>query len=269
MLIGGSNVIPGVSGGTIAFILGIYSFLTEAIADFFTCSWEKRKKYMIFLVQIGVGVLTGIVMFARLIEYLYKTYPDQTSFFFIGLIISSIPIILEDNENKFDTKTLLAFVLGFFVILILINLENVNSMDGKILFEGKYYYIKLFLCGIMASAAMVVPGLSGSMLLVLVGEYYNILSYINNFAKGPLIVIGVGAAVGILTVTKLINFMFKGYKNITVFFILGLISASLLGIWPSFTATFLPLNIVSLLFGISLVFFSKKLKKVRGSHEVI
>lgn len=269
ILIGVSNIIPGVSGGTIAFILGIYDFLTEAIANYFSCSWEKRKEYTIFLLQIGIGVITGIILFARLIEYMYGNYPEQTSFFFIGLILSSIPVILKDGGEKLKTKGVFSFCLGFFVILLLINLEKLGLSNGSDFFTGKYYYLKLFLCGMMASSAMVVPGLSGSMLLVLVGEYYNILAFINNAVKLPLFIIGVGAIIGIISITKFINYMLSSHKNITIFFILGLIASSLFGIWPSFGASFKPTNIVSLLFGISLVFFSKKLKKVGRQHETV
>lgn len=269
ILIGVSNIIPGVSGGTIAFILGIYDFLTEAIANYFSCSWEKRKEYTIFLLQIGIGVITGIILFARLIEYMYGNYPEQTSFFFIGLILSSIPVILKDGGEKLKTKGVFSFCLGFFVILLLINLEKLGLSNGSDFFTGKYYYLKLFLCGMMASSAMVVPGLSGSMLLVLVGEYYNILAFINNAVKLPLFIIGVGSIIGIISITKFINYMLSSHKNITIFFILGLIASSLFGIWPSFGASFKPTNIVSLLFGISLVFFSKKLKKVGRQHETV
>lgn len=269
ILIGVSNIIPGVSGGTIAFILGIYDFLTEAIANYFSCSWEKRKEYTVFLLQIGIGVITGIILFARLIEYMYGNYPEQTSFFFIGLILSSIPVILKDGGEKLKKKGVISFCLGFFVILLLINLEKLGLSNGSEFFTGKYYYLKLFLCGMMASSAMVVPGLSGSMLLVLVGEYYNILSFINNAVKLPLFIIGTGAIIGIISITKFINYMLSSHKNITIFFILGLIASSLFGIWPSFGASFKPTNIVSLLFGISLVFFSKKLKKVGRKHETV
>ena len=269
ILIGVSNIIPGVSGGTIAFILGIYDFLTEAVANYFSCSWEKRKIYTVFLLQIGIGVITGIILFARIIEYMYGNYPEQTSFFFIGLILSSVPVILKDGGEKLKAKGVLSFCLGFFVILLLINLEKLGLSNGSDFFIGKYYYVKLFLCGMMASSAMVVPGLSGSMLLVLVGEYYNILAFINNAVKLPLLIIGIGAILGIISITKFINYMLGYHKNITIFFILGLIIASLFGIWPSFGASFKLTNIVSLLFGISLVFFSKKLKKVGRQHETV
>jgi putative membrane protein len=269
ILIGISNVIPGVSGGTIVFILGIYDFLTEAIANYFSCSWTKRKEYTIFLLQIGIGVITGIVLFAKLIEYMYINYPEQTSFFFIGLILLSIPIILKDSGEKLKTRGGFSFCFGFFVILLLINLEKLGISNGTSFFIGKYYYAKLFLCGAMAASAMVIPGLSGSMLLVLVGEYYNFLSFINNAVKLPLVVIGIGAIIGIISITKFINYMLNSHKNITIFFILGLIVASLFGIWPSFSATFKPTNILSLLFGITLVFFSKKLKKVGREHETV
>lgn len=114
IFIGGANVIPGVSGGTIAFILGIYDKLTEAIAEFFTATFEKKKEYLVFLIQIGIGVLLGIVLFAKIIGFMYERYKEPTSFFFIGLILASLPMILEENEGKVEKKEYSYFYFWFF-----------------------------------------------------------------------------------------------------------------------------------------------------------
>ncbi len=259
--IGAANVIPGVSGGTIAFLLGIYDYLTEAIAEFFTCTKEKRKEYFIFLIQIGIGVLLGIVLFAKVVSYLYEFHPEPTSFFFIGLIIASLPIILKENKGKVGKVSIGTFILGFILVIILSNMNNEGlQTEGQVVINFTYS-LKLYFCGTIAAGAMVIPGISGSLLLVLLGEYYNVLNFINNREIVPLAIIGLGVITGILFIAKIIDFLLKKHKNSTIFFILGLIVASIYAIWPGFSIDKAFINILSIIFGIGLVYFSKNLKK--------
>ncbi len=261
VFVGVANVIPGVSGGTIAFLLGIYDYLTESIAEFFTCTKEKRKEYLIFLIQIGIGVLLGIVLFARIISYLYEYYPEPTSFFFIGLIIASLPIILKENEGKVGRLSIGTFVLGFILVILLSNMSDKGlQTEGGIVINFAYS-LKLYFCGTIAAGAMVIPGISGSLLLVLLGEYYNVLDFINNREVIPLAIIAFGVITGILFIAKLIDFLLKKHRNSTIFFILGLILASIYAIWPGFSFDKAFINLLSIIFGIGLVYFSKKLKK--------
>lgn len=259
--VGAANVVPGVSGGTIAFILGIYDYLTEAIAEFFTCTKEKRKEYFVFLLQIGIGVLLGIALFAKIVSYLYEYHPEPTSFFFIGLIIASLPIILKENKGEVGKVSVGTFFIGFVLVIFLSKMNNEGLQTEGMRVLNFSYSLKLYFCGTIAAGAMVIPGISGSLLLLLLGEYYNVLNFINNREILPLIIIGFGVVTGILFIAKIIDFLLKKHKNSTIFFILGLIIASIYAIWPGFNIENALLNILSIIFGIGLVYFSKKLKK--------
>lgn len=256
--IGIANIIPGVSGGTIAFILGIYDKLTNAIGDFFTCNKEERKEYLKFLVPLFSGVGVGILIFAKIIEILYKNYPQPTSFFFIGLIIASIPIILKENKGKINKNSIISLVTGILVVLLFLSFKEPQVTNELRTNFSLLYYLKLLLCGAFAAAAMIIPGISGSMLLLILGEYYNILSYINNLRIIPLLFIAVGIVIGIVLCSKLISYLFANFKNATIYGILGLILASIAGIWPGFDKGNELINILSVGFGITVVYFSEK-----------
>lgn len=256
--IGIANIIPGVSGGTIAFILGIYDKLTGAIGNFFTCTKDERKEYLKFLIPLFVGVGVGILIVAKLIEILYKNYPEPTSFFFIGLIIASIPIILKENEGKINKNSIISLATGILVVLIFLAFREPQSINELRTDFNFLYYMKLLLCGAFAAAAMIIPGISGSMLLLILGEYYNILSFINDMKIMPLIFVAIGILIGIVLCSKLISYLFAHFKNATIYGILGLILASILGIWPGFGQDNAFINILSAIFGITVVYFSEK-----------
>lgn len=261
ILIGGANVIPGISGGTIAFILGIYEFLTEAIGNFFVCTWHERKKYFKFLLEIGVGVLIGIIIFSKIIMFFYGNYQNQTQFFFVGLIIISLKIILEENQEKIENNSRASFLIGFILILMVSYIGNLhNSEINQVVLNQKYYF-KLYLSGLIAGSSMVVPGLSGSLILIILGEYENILNLINNKEILAILFVLIGSLSGILLITKFIDFLFKKYKNFVIFFVIGMISASIFAIIPNYKSIFQFTNIVSVILGISLVLFFKKYKR--------
>lgn len=230
--IGVANIIPGVSGGTLAVVFGIYDYLMEAVACFLTASREKKKEYAKFLIQIGIGAGAGILIFARVIEYLFAHYPVQTKIAFVILILPSIPLIVK-GENYRDKKNIISFILGF-ISIMLFTYAAIKVSGGPQEFENVRtifsfsYYIKLAFCGFIAIGAMIIPGISGSFLLLILGEYQNILSYINNFQIVPMMYLAVGMGMGALGFTKVINYCLKNYRSLTLFFILGIIIASLI-----------------------------------------
>lgn len=232
MGIGVANIIPGVSGGTLAVVFGIYDYLMEAVACFFKAPKSKKIEYIKFLVQIGIGAVIGILVFARVIEYLFANYPVETKIAFVILILPSIPLIVK-GENYKDFKNILSFILGF-IFIMLFTYITIKISGGPQEFENvrtvftTSYYIKLIFCGFIAIGAMIIPGISGSFLLLILGEYQNILSYINNFQIIPMIYFSIGLAFGGLGFTKVINYSLKHHRSITLFFILGIIIASLI-----------------------------------------
>lgn len=232
IVIGVANIIPGVSGGTLAVVLGIYDRLMESIANFLQAPKEKKIEYLMFLVPIGIGAGIGILAFARVIEFLFEKYPLYTKIAFIILILPSIPLIVK-GENHRDKKNIFFFILGFISIMIFTYFAlkfSGNPQDAeqiRTVFTTSYY-IKLVFCGFIAIGAMIIPGISGSFLLLILGEYENIVWYINHFKIVPMVYLAVGMGFGAIGFTKVINYCLKKHRSVTLFFILGIIIASLI-----------------------------------------
>ena len=230
IVIGIANVLPGVSGGTLAVVLNIYDKLTEAVGNFFTAPMEKKIEYAKFLSQIGAGAVVGIVVFAGVISKMYDLYPKGTTIAFLLLILPSIPVILK-GEKFLKKDNLIAFFGGVLFTGLFIYLTKLLAGDEvtrtvATAFTAAYG-IKLFFCGIVAAGAMVIPGISGSLLLMILGEYYNILSYIKSFNILPLAFFAAGTGIGLVLVAKAINILLKKYRSYTLNFIVGIIIVSL------------------------------------------
>lgn len=240
ILIGIANVIPGVSGGTVAVILNIYDDILEKIANFLDVEFKTKIEYFKYLSIVIAGAILGILVFANLISFSIKNYPKITSTFFTLLIVPSIPYIIKDFDYK-KLKNIISFIAGLIFMAIFIYLalkygqKSAFSMLSYNLtstgcFE-KTYLIKLFISGMLAAAAMIIPGISGSLLLLMLGEYYNILHFISTFSIRPLIFVIFGAGTGLVVFSKMISFLLDKYREITMFFLTGIITLSLVQIW--------------------------------------
>ena len=253
MAIGVANAIPGVSGGTIAFVLGIYEKLTYSISILPTAliklQWKEIKDSLKVLIPIALGAAVSIVLFLKLINYTFIHYPIPTRIFFVGLILGSFPFITKTVE-EFNIKVFAAFLLGAFIMAIFVYFD-VNKPVGATTYSGNFsvlYGIKLFLCGIAAAVAMVIPGISGSLLLLILGEYENISYFISSFFDTfnlrlliPLIFLGFGVIIGIFTISKLVTILLQKYKSILFGFVLGIIIVSFLSLWPNITSLSIPM----------------------------
>lgn len=264
--IGVANIIPGVSGGTVALLLGVYEKLTESVGEFLTASMEKKKEYIKFLSQIFVGAVIGLLGFAKIIGYLYANHEEATSFFFLGLIVASLPLVLNHRENKVvNNSGKVWFLIGLLIMIGFSVLQHFygSSESGVTSYTmNTSYAIKLILAGSLAGGAMVIPGISGSLLLVMLGEYYNILGFVNDRMIVPISLVGIGAVLGIVGFARIIDKLLKSHKDNTLYFIIGLIVASLLEIWPGFTLDLSNgiLNIISIILGVFVVQLMKKLE---------
>lgn len=236
IVIGIANIIPGVSGGTLAVVLGVYDKLTEAIGNFLLASNKQKLEYIKFLAQIAIGTVIGVLLFAKLVEFSVINYPKITAGVFTLLIIPSIPYITK-GEDKKNIKNILFFIIGasFAGLFVFADLKygsksTVGQLDVNI---TSGYLLKLFMCGGVAAGAMIVPGISGSMLLLMLGEYYNILGFINKMFESilPLAVFGAGVGVGLVVIAKIINYLLEKYRSNTLFFITGIIVVSIVQIW--------------------------------------
>ena len=233
--IGVANIIPGVSGGTIAVILGIYDKLIECIALFFSNS-SKRKESLLFLAKIFIGAGTSIVLLANLMDYLLKEQFNPTMFLFIGLILGGIPVFVKTHHDmKISIGRAISFIGGLSLVLGLAFLSK-KYTQGEIVNPDDIFtisrYFVIGIAGFLAGGAMIVPGVSGSFILVLLGQYGIIISAIKNIDIKVIGIVGVGAMMGIFIFSKIIKILLKKVPGGTYYFILGLIVSSLLEIFP-------------------------------------
>ncbi len=237
VVIGVANIIPGVSGGTLAVILGIYDKLIGAISHYLSDS-KNRAHNTLFLGQIGLGAVIGVLLFSKLILFLLLRFHQPTFLFFIGLILGSIPIIYrQDASLAFSFKNSLFFGLGFLGIVSLAFLPEQSHLIISQLSLGNSLFLGM--AGLIAAATMVIPGVSGSAILLLIGAYTPIVTAVSERNLPVIGIVGVGAVIGILVVTHLIDFLLKQFHSQTMSTILGLLAGSGIVLWPGIPFTLL------------------------------
>ena len=229
---GGADVVPGVSGGTIAFITGIYEELINSIKNVDIQAFKYLKKLEVknlwahingnFLMVLTAGVATSVFSLAKVITYLLATYPIQVWSFFFGLIVISALIILREVK-RWGTGILLAILLGA-VTAFLITTATPSETP-----EASWF---LFVAGTVAICAMILPGISGAFILLLFGKYEYILTAIKTFKIVDIIVFAMGGVVGLLSFARLVSWLFKRYHQITVGVLAGFMIGSLNKVWP-------------------------------------
>ena len=238
-IMGIANVIPGVSGGTLALILGIYEDFIGAISHFFS----KLKENIKFLLPIAIGMVLAIVSLSRVIDYSYKHFPIPTSLFFVGLVLGGIPMLLSKVKDTRESKNISSYIIlliPFSIVIVMACSELIfgAGLKTSLTDMNLFGYIILFLVGIVAAATMVIPGVSGSLVLMLLGYYYPIIKLIKeltsfkNVVGNSLIlgVFGIGVLFGIVAISKLLEYLFKKHEVKTYFGVLGFILASIIAI---------------------------------------
>ncbi|MHA6259424.1 DUF368 domain-containing protein [Sporosarcina sp. CAU 1771] len=224
-----SDLIPGVSGGTIAFILGIYDELLESISGIFSRNW---KKHIGFLLPLGIGVVITLLLFSKVIEYLLENHAIPTQFFFIGLIIGVIPFIAKQSEMKKYFKAKHFFIM-FIVGVALASFAFVSPQDTTPMTElTTSNVLGLFFSGWLGSMAMLLPGISGSFILLLLGVYSTAIAALSNLNFSIIAVIGAGVVVGFIVSSKAISYLLKNFKLIMFAVIMGLILGSIFVVYP-------------------------------------
>lgn len=236
IIIGVANIIPGVSGGTMAVSMGIYDKLISAITNIFKDFKNSIKTLCPYL----AGMLLGIVGLSFVIEWLFGHYPFQTNMLFIGLIVGCLPIIVKKVKGKkFNAGYALAFALFFLLVIGMTWFGNTSGRQVE-LKTGILDGLILAAVGLIASATMVIPGVSGSMVLTIMGYYMPVVKEINQFilsvtggnaagilhGLGILVPFGIGVVLGIFLIAKLIEFIFSKAETAAYYAILGLIIAS-------------------------------------------
>ena len=228
-ILGIANVIPGVSGGTMAVSMGLYELILSSIGNFF----KDIKGNFIKLLPIILGILVAIVSTSKLVTYALTNYKAQTLCLFIGLIFGVVSLIMRKIKGKGSkTNYLIFFVIFFFVISL--NFLKTGLIEISFANMGIIDYLLLLLMGFIASSAMVIPGISGSFILMVLGYYDKIIytiSTITDFSKlGSnlliLVPFGIGVIIGIVFMAKLITNLIKKYETKTYFAIMGFVLSS-------------------------------------------
>ncbi|MCM1125785.1 MAG: DUF368 domain-containing protein [Lachnospiraceae bacterium] len=236
MVVGVANIIPGVSGGTMMVSMGIYDKLIHCLTHLF----KEFKESMKFLIPIFVGVGIALVGLSFIIQPAFEHFPLQTSCLFIGLIVGGLPAVWKKVKGKGVKVSYIIPFLVFFVLVVGLALIGEKEGNAADLTFGLWSCVKLFLVGIIASATMVIPGVSGSMMLLLLGYYNPIVSAIKDFVTalasldmqgilqgcGVLVPAGLGIVVGIFAIAKLIEIIFERFPMQAYWAIIGLIVAS-------------------------------------------
>ena len=232
MCMGAADVVPGVSGGTIAFITGIYDELINSIKSinaaslkmFFTGKWGEfwkmiNGKFLLFLLA-GIGI--SVFSLAKIITWLLVAYPVLVWSFFFGLGLASTWFVGKDVKER-NWKTGLGFLLGA-ALAFYITVATPAETPSHFLF--------IFLCGAIAICAMILPGISGSFILVLLGKYFFIMEAVKTLDLKVIAIFGIGACVGITSFSRLLSYALSHMRNITLAVLSGFMLGSLNKVWP-------------------------------------
>jgi putative membrane protein len=247
LLIGIGNIAPGFSGGALAMILGIYENMLHAVSNFF----KDIKKHFLYLLPIGVGAVAGIVGFSNVLKYLLNTYPMPTSFTFAGLIIGTLPVLFKRaNKRGFRKSYMLPFLITLAVALSFVFIETGYSnipMEA----QGSFSISDLpalILCGFLIAGSIVIPGVSGSVMLMLFGVYGMVLEAISSVDIPVLLPLCVGLGIGVLVFTKLMEYLLKNYYGITFYAILGFVIGAIPEVITGFSWDYIGMLSIVLLF---------------------
>ena len=232
MGMGAADVVPGVSGGTIAFITGIYeelihsikSFDLEAVKLFFSGKWKSLWNHVngTFLLAVFGGIFISVISLAKLLEYLLHEYPIHLWSFFFGLILLSSYVVAR-KVKQWDYPKLAALVIGLGAAFYVTSVTPAQTPDDS-------WFIML--SGALAICAMILPGISGSFILLLLGKYEFALDAVNEINITSLLLLGGGAVIGLISFSKLLSWLFKKYHDITIAVLAGFMLGSLNKIWP-------------------------------------
>lgn len=279
-----ADSVPGVSGGTIAFIMGFYDEFIDSLNSFISKSKDKlikRKKSLLFLANLGVGWIIGLGLSVFILASIFDKEIYKISSLFIGFIIFSIPLIIKQEKNNLlnKFKNIIYTILGVSIVCLITYFNPVSSNATGGLTISHFtiplaFYV--FFVGVVAISAMVLPGISGSTLLLIFGLYASIISAVKatisfNFEYVPILsFFGLGILLGIVTVVRLLRWLLIYYRSQIVYFILGLMVGSVYAVLMGPTTLEIPkeamnlqtFNIFFFLLGGLLIFGLDEIKRV-------
>lgn len=229
---GAADVVPGVSGGTIAFITGIYEELLESIKSIDKEAFTLLSKFKIkdfwkkingnFLIVLFSGIFTSLISLAKIIKFLLANYPIQLWSFFFGLVIIS-SILVAKEIKQWNAKTMVALLIGTAIAYFVVEITPTQTPEGL-------WFI--FISGAIAVCAMILPGISGSFIVLLLGKYEYLVTALEEMNILVLLTFGIGCVVGLLSFSRLLSWLLKKFHFIMIAFLSGFMIGSLNKIWP-------------------------------------
>lgn len=247
---GAGAILPGISSGVLCVIFGIYETLLNCTLNFF-----KNIKYNFkLLFPIGLGTLVGVILLGNILKYVFYAYPVQTKFMFIGLIIGSVPELFKKANSKkvFKLGYLIYFILSFSVGVLLVLLEKkLNFSENNI---SQFSFAYLLISGFFMSAGVIIPGVSSTLILILMGVYDAYLISVSSLYIPFLLPLGIGLIIGSFICMKLIKFLLDNYYSQTFYCIIGFTLGSIFVLYPGISCiNDAILGALGLLLGLSII----------------
>ncbi len=242
-----ADVIPGVSGGTIAFITGIYERLIKSISQF--KFKEFRKNDWKFFVPLGLGILTSLYIFSGIVSFLLENYPSLTYSFFIGLILAS-SFLIKKGTKSFGFEQIVFLIFG---------LVSAYAISGLTTIYVSHTLPFIFFSGGVAISAMILPGISGAFLLLLLNQYEFLLKSLHEKNLVVIATFGFGAIIGLLSFSRFLSYLLKNFREVTFYFLIGIMLGALR--IPLTKVNFDILNLILIIVGFGIVLLVEKISK--------
>ena len=232
LLIGIGGVAPGVSGGALAVLFGLYERMTDAIGNIF----KDFRENIVFFFPVALGGCVGVLGFSRIMQYLFRHYDVQVKYLFIGLMIGTLPTVFKQaNKKGFKKKYILSCITAFGITIFAMVLERVGI---NIIPDASPGILQLAFYGAIIGIGTIVPGISASIVLMYIGAYQTVLDGLANIDLAILIPVGTGLAISIILFAKLISLLFKKAYGYTYYAVLGFVIGSIIAIFPGIAFDF-------------------------------
>ncbi len=280
-----ADSVPGVSGGTIAFLMGIYDDFIGSLSDIFGRDREKRKKAFVFLIKLGIGWVIGFAGAVTVLSVLFTDEIYLVSSVFLGFIVFSLPIVIREEKEALKNSLKVSFftLFGIALVVLLTVFNNNTGMDLSAPSASEYLFVTF--CGMAAISAMVLPGISGSTIMLICGVYVPIITAVKDLLhldfSGLKIIIpmGIGIVLGVFLIIRLLKAALEKHRGAMIYFIIGMMIGSLYAIVrgpesldePRPAMTFDTFSIIGFLFGaliiVGLQFFKSKAEKIKKLRD--
>jgi putative membrane protein len=274
-----ADSVPGVSGGTVAFLMGFYDNFINALGNLITGSWEERKKAFFYLINLGIGWIIGFLMAVVVLSSLFESHIYTVSSLFIGFIIFAIPLVIMEEKQCLKDRACMSFFLliGIAIVAAITHFNPVGGTDNSLNLDnpGLLMYLYIFIAGAIAICAMILPGISGSTLMLIFGLYVPIITGIKDLlhldfhALPLLIAFGLGIITGVISIIKIIQRALEKHRGATVYLIIGLMIGSIYAVImgpatlddPQPPMTFGTFRIIPFLIGGVIIFGMQAMKR--------